>query len=277
MVSDQIRAAMYVEKGGVGKTTSASHLAVALHEEHDLDTLLIDLAGRQNDLATQFGLREATEDIDAPISAVFGEQWDFIRSNIDDVVDRMTFATDEGVDVIPSDKGLEGADNDLASVPVEERFEQLRAFIDEDLQEYDAVLLDLPGKESNIAINGLVAAENVVAPLKPGEFELRQLDRLPTILEENAAESSIDPELVMIIPTMVDLRKTLHGEFLAELNDEYPHLVAPSAVNDAADIEDAPAQGRTVFAADDDELYDTGQRARDAYQTNASELYNRLS
>jgi chromosome partitioning protein len=40
-------AAFYVEKGGVGKTTSAAHIAVAAASTHDLDVILLDLAGTQ--------------------------------------------------------------------------------------------------------------------------------------------------------------------------------------------------------------------------------------
>lgn len=276
MVSEhQIRAAIYVEKGGVGKTTSASHLAVALHEEFDLDVLVIDLAGRQNDIATQFGLADAVQDIDAPISAVFGDNWDFIRDNIDDVVDRMTFTTAEGVDLIPSDDGLEGAENDLGNVPVEERFTRLKAFVDQDLQGYDAIMVDLPGKESNVAINGLVATQNIVVPVKPGEFERQQLERLPTLLDDLMAELDVSAEVVMVIPTMIQRQKNLHQDFLETIKADFPALAAPQVVTNAADVENSPARGETVFATE--ELYDTGERAREAYRENARDLYRRLT
>ncbi|RDZ96640.1 ParA family protein, partial [Haloferax sp. Atlit-6N] len=169
----------YVGKGGVGKTTSAAHTAVAAATDHDRDVVLLDLAGTQNDLATQFGLGDEVADPDAPISAVFGDDWEFIAENIPDVVDRMVYDTGEGPDLVPSDKGLNGADNNLASVPVEERYLKLDAFIDEHLAErYDVVLLDLPGKEDNISLNGVFAAEHVVTPLCPGAFERHQLDSL---------------------------------------------------------------------------------------------------
>ncbi len=40
-----LSAAAYVQKGGVGKTTTAAHVAVAAAQQHELDVLLIDLAG----------------------------------------------------------------------------------------------------------------------------------------------------------------------------------------------------------------------------------------
>ncbi len=279
MPDTQLRATCYIEKGGVGKTTTCAHIARALVGEHDLEVVAIDLAGQQNDLAMQFGLLEkveATED-PAPISAVFSEQWEFITQNIPDVTERMTFETDVGVDVIPSDPGLEGADNDLANFPVEERFGFLERFVDEELGVYDAVLIDLPGKESNVALNGLAAAEHVVVPVKPGAFEREQLSKLPGILDRIAADTPVDAELRYVLPNAVDERKRIHREFLEHLEETYPELVASTAVPNSADVERTPAVGATVFDMNESDLLSTGTRARDAYATAATELVEVLT
>lgn len=202
-----LTAATYVQKGGVGKTTTAAHVAVAAAQNHDLNTLLIDLAGTQNDLATHFGISIDEESIDAPISAVFGDQWELIRNGIDNVVERMTFDTGEGPVLIPADPGLGAADNNLANVPREERYDRLADFIAEDLAAtYDFVLVDLPGKEDNIAISGLYAVEDVIAPLRPGAFERNQLENLEADLQEIRDAYPVDPRLAMVLPTMIDRR-----------------------------------------------------------------------
>lgn len=279
MPDTQLRAACYIEKGGVGKTTTCAHIARALVGEHDLEVIAIDLAGQQNDLAMQFGLLEdveATED-PAPISAVFSEQWEFITENIPEVTERMTFETDVGVDIIPSDPGLEGADNDLANFPVEERFGFLERFVDEELGGYDAVLIDLPGKESNVALNGLAAAGHVIVPVKPGAFEREQLSKLPGILERIAADTPVDAELRYVLPNAVDERKRIHREFLEHLEETYPELVAGTAVPNSADVERTPAVGATVFDMNESDLLSTGTRARDAYAAAATELVEVLT
>lgn len=273
-----LRAATYVEKGGVGKTTTAAHVAVAASHEHDLDVLLIDLAGKQNDLSTHFGIQDGIDDLDAPISAVFGDDWEFIRDNIPDVVDRMVFDTGEDVDLIPADPGLGGADNNLANIPVEDRFDKLDAFITNDLADrYDFVLLDLPGKEDNIALNGLFAAENVIAPLKPGAFERTQLENLRRDLEEISEEHPVDPELVMVAPTMVDQTTNLSQTFVDDLEDAYPEQAAATAVSKSQDVSKKQQAGQTLFAVPDDELYNTGERVREAYRANTTELLERLA
>jgi chromosome partitioning protein len=274
-----LRAATYVPKGGVGKTTTTAHVGVAAAQEHDLDVVLLDLAGTQNDLSTHFGITEDIEDIDAPISAVFGDNWNVIVDGIDDILDRMLFETVEGVDIIPADSGLGGADNNLASVPVEERFRKLDSFITDQLApRYDLVLLDLPGAENNITLNGLFAASNVIAPLKPGAFESEQLDSLNDDLVRICEEHpDVNPQLVMVVPTMYDKRTNLGQEFVDELSAEYPGKAAPARVAKSQAVSNWQESGKTLFAVPDDERSGTGERVVSAYRENTTELLSTLS
>ncbi|ELY68893.1 chromosome partitioning protein ParA [Natrinema versiforme JCM 10478] len=239
---------------------------------------MIDLAGTQNDLATQFGLADEVTDTDAPVSAVFGDQWEFIQENIDNVVERMVYETDEGPDLIPADDGLGGADNNLANVPREDRYGRLEAFINEQIApEYDLVLLDLPGKEDNITINGLFAAENVVAPLRPGEFERKQLENLErelTLIRDDE-DHDADPQLRLVFATMVNQTTNLAEKFANSLETEYPEI-AGTPVSQTANIGNQQGEGRTLFALPDDELYNTGERARDSYRELTTDLLDRL-
>jgi len=273
------RACAYVPKGGIAKTTSTAHMGVAAAHDHDLDVLLIDLAGTQNDLANQFGLEDAVEDPDVPVSIVFSDKWELLRDSADDLVDRMVYETDEGVDLIPADDGLAAEDNNLANVPREDRYDRLETFITEEIApEYDLVLFDLPGKEDNITINGLHAAEHVVAPLKPGAFELAQLKNLETELATIAGDDDhdADPQLALVFATMVDQTTNLSSAFVDELEAEHPDIVG-EPVAESANISAGQSDGRTLFAFEDDELYNTGTRARKAYRQLTDDLLSRLA
>jgi len=272
MPPDVTSFATFVEKGGVGKTTTAAHLAVAADRFHDRDVVVLDLAGTQNDIATHFGIDVTDDAIDAPVSAVFKDEWEFIRDNIDDVVDRMTFETVSGPDIIPADTGLGGADNNLANVPREERFDRLAAFIADDLaRRYDVVALDLPGKEDNIAINGLYAVEDVVAPLRPGAFERSQLDALEADLAAIRESTPADPALAMVLPTMIDRRTNQSDKFCAEIEAAYPDICGP-AIPSTANIGTLQEEGQTLFDVPDDELYASGREARDGYRAATDQL-----
>jgi chromosome partitioning protein len=276
----QLRCAAFVDKGGVGKTTSIGHIGWAMAQEHDLETLIIDVAGSQNNIATLFGMSDEIEEIEAPLSAVFGDEWEFFRENIDNLLEMMVFSTDhENLDIIPADSGIEGADSNLGSVPLEERFTKLKSFVEEDLGHYDAILFDLPGREMNIALNGLAAAENVIAPIKPGEFEFNQLRKLEGQFEQFVDDlpdkADIAVSLVMILPCIVE-HENVDQDFLEDVHELYPNLTSEHYIKKSADIKKAPKHGETVFQVDDSSLYNTGVDARDAYSAVTEELIDRL-
>jgi ATPases involved in chromosome partitioning len=79
-VTETQRAAVFIDKGGTGKTTNAAHLGVALTRVGS-SVLLIDLAGKQGDLADALGVfDDVQEDIsnedDFPnIATTMGDRW----------------------------------------------------------------------------------------------------------------------------------------------------------------------------------------------------------
>lgn len=276
------RAATFLDKGGTGKTTSAAHLGVALAEAGE-DVLLIDLAGKQGDLAKHFGVwSEVQEDIenddDWPnISTVFAEEWDQIASKLGDAaVDSLIVETDEGVDLIPAHPGLDSLDADLGNIDdARERYSRLERFLDEYIDgRYDTVLIDLPGLTNNVTYNGLWATRNVVAPVEMGPFESEQATALERDLAKIDDQFGVDVDLAMILPNKVDTRTKLANEYLEGFGEEYEGAIAPEHVPASQDIRNAADEGRTVFALEEPST--TAERAREAFLDGASALRRRL-
>jgi ATPases involved in chromosome partitioning len=89
MSDSALRAATFLDKGGVGKTTATAHLGVAL-DRHGHDVLLLDLAGKQGDLAKQFGLWQevkADDDRWPNITTVFQDEWETIVEKLPTAVE----------------------------------------------------------------------------------------------------------------------------------------------------------------------------------------------
>jgi len=275
MVRDPHRASLFLDKGGVGKTTSTAHLGVALAKDYEV--LLIDLAGKQNDLAKHFGLWQEVEDEQdrwPNISTVMSEDWETIRGKLPNAVEEMIWETAEGPDLIPAHEGLDQADDELASVPVPERYQFIEQFLDEDVDGYDVVLIDLPGLTSNVTLNGLWATRSVVAPVELGPFEEKQMSILLEDLEEISDAFDLDICVEMVLPNRVDSRTNLADDLLAQLADEYPDTIAPEHVPQSQDIKNAQDNGDTVFTLEEPSR--TAERARDAYRKNADALLERL-
>jgi chromosome partitioning protein len=282
------RGAIFIDKGGTGKTTSAAHLGAAL-EEVGHRTLLIDLAGKQGDLADALGVYEDVEaDIDNEddfpnVATTMGNRWADVADMVgtEAAVDRLVYETESGIDLIPAHPDLDGLDADLGNVDdVDDRYNRLRLFLDdyvEPLDRWDVILLDMPGLANNITYNGLWAAQNVITPVSMGSFELKQARSLQDDLQTIRSNYGQEVQLRMVIANLFDRRTTLHSETLDEFEEEFADLMAPEYIVDSQQIRTVTDEGQTLFDVEDDELLSTGADARDAFRANAEELYNRLN
>ena len=295
-MDELLTACAYVEKGGVGKTTTIAHTGVALARD-GYDVLLIDLAGKQGDLAKQFGLADTVTDETWPnISTVFKPEWGSVVNAVgeDNVLfappdadyDSLVAETDEGVDLIPAHRGLDSLDIELTNnYDGDEKYTQLDAFLTEYVAPaYDVCLLDLPGAPNNVTYNGVFAARHVIVPVQAGMFEATQVLSLDRDLETIRVNFDRDVDLTMLVPNMVDARTSLTLEALLEDLDDEEELTDEqrerfkrafsTPVPRSQDIVNAQADGKTVFALE--EPSSTAKRAREAYEANADELVRRI-
>ncbi|MFC6875267.1 ParA family protein [Halobellus marinus] len=282
-MKDTLRAATFLNKGGVGKTTVAAHIGVACARQGH-EVLLIDLAGKQGDLAKQFGTWERYQqqienDDDWPnITTVFQPEWPSIVEKLgDDVVEEFIIPTEEHVDIMPAHPGLDALDAELGNIDdASERYSRFNNFLDEyvDPLRYDVILIDLPGVTNNISYNGLWAAQNVIAPVQPATFGIQQLGELEEDLKRMQTQLDAEIELTMVLPTEVDLRTKLSDRYLETIKEEYPNTVAPLAVPESQDIRNAAADGHTAFRLETPS--ETAKKARRAFIRNSEELIQRL-
>lgn len=282
-MGETLRAAAFLDKGGTGKTTTVAHLGVALQQQGHR-VLLIDLAGKQGDLAKHFGVwADYQERIDADeawpnISTVFDDAWSTIAEKLgDEPLADLVVSTAEGVDLIPAHPGLDTLDAELGNIDdARQRYSRLESFLDEyvDPLEYDVVLIDLPGMTNNVSYNGLWAARHAITPVEMGPFEAEQADALRRDLEKIAANFALEIDLTLVLPNKVDTRTRLAEEYLEAFAEEYPDAIAPNYVPYSQDIRNAAEQGRTAFALVDPSK--TAQQAREAYLSAAARLVDRL-
>jgi len=153
---ETLRAVAFVDKGGTSKTTSLAHMGVVADQELGLNTLLIALDGKQNDLATHFGIEG--EDLEQ------ATQWPTIAQafapNIDQIDERplsdgdtddgvladLAMPTGEGPDLIPASEELDGVDKSLSDIDdPAQRYSFLDDFLSKYVDDqYDLVLIDVP-------------------------------------------------------------------------------------------------------------------------------------
>jgi len=157
------------QKGGVGKTTTVVSVAAYLALDGQR-VLLVDLDPQSN--ATS-GLGVDRAGLEASVYDVL-----LSGSSIEDVVQPTGL---DGLDVLPSDRSLAGAEVEL--VPNAGRERRLKRVLDHQGGEYDFVLLDCPPSLGLLTVNGLTAADSVLIPLQCEYYALEGLGQLMATID----------------------------------------------------------------------------------------------
>ena len=219
------------QKGGVAKTTTATTVAAAL-AELDYRVLLVDLDAQA---CATFSLGIDPEDLpsDLPRTYLSGEGEPPIIS------------TDDGVDLLPATIDLASADFTFAQRDGRERL--LDKALDALRDSYDYILVDCSPSLGLLTINALVAADQVLVPLKCETLSHRGLGQLMEAIEEVRRWANADLHVAGIVPTLFDGRTTHAQAVLADLGPRYGVPVLES-IPRSIRFAEAPAVGRTILA-----------------------------
>ena len=242
------------QKGGVGKTTTAVSLAVALGRRGQR-VLLVDLDPQAN-ATSALGVSGA-------------EQPGTYDAILDEVpmADCIVRVEDEGVDVVPSSAELSGAEVEL--VPVLARERRLTNAIYPVRDHYDWVLIDCPPSLGLLTINALTASDSVIIPVQCEYMALEGLSRLMETLD--LVKRSLNPGLHVLglILTMFDARTRLAQQVVDEVRGHFPQPFGP-IIPRSVRLSAAPRPGQSSIR------YDQGGRSATAYDAVASELLERV-
>ena len=202
--------ATYNIKGGVGKTSAAVNLAtLAAREGHR--TLLWDL-DPQGASTYLFRIRPKVK----------GGARKLVRGKTD--VEAQLKGTDtEGLDLLPADFSYRHMDLALdATKKPATRLSRILAPLD-----YDYTFLDCPPSISLLSESVFEAADVLLVPIIPATLSSRTLEQLHGVLGKGPR--------VLGFFSMVDRRKKLHRELMAQLAAE--HDVLETVIPASADVE----------------------------------------
>lgn len=241
------------QKGGVGKTTTAVSLAVALGRRGQR-VLLVDLDPQAN--ATS-ALGIDGKDFAGTYDAVLDET---------PMAQCVVHVENEHVSLVPSSAELSGAEVEL--VPVMARERRLTNALSQVRDSYDWILIDCPPSLGLLTINALTASNAVIIPVQCEYMALEGLSRLMETLD--LVKRNLNPQLHVlgVILTMFDARTRLAQQVVDEVRGHFPQTfttIIPRSVR----LSEAPSHGKSIF------LYDQGGRSATAYDAVASELLER--
>jgi chromosome partitioning protein len=297
---ETLRAVAFVDKGGTSKTTSLAHMAVVANNELGLDTLLVALDGKQNDLATHFGLDGGPKgDEDTPdeseledalkwptIAQAFAPNWaeidERLREESDDergALAELIVETGEGPDLIPASEELDGVDSSLGNIDdTAARYSILDEFLTEYVDpHYDLILIDVPGSTSNVATNALWATKHVITPVRPSPLDTKQAEKIRREIDDKIErhDELSNLELTMVMLSQVDSRTKAGEYFMSRFREEFPVELAPKPIQSTQAMVNAQLERETLFEHETDSS--TADDAREQYRQNTAELIRRLA
>ena len=220
--------ATYNIKGGVGKTSAAVNLA-HLAASSGYNALLWDL-DPQGAATYLFRVRPKVKGGGRALV-------DGTRS-LDDAIKATDF---DGLDLVPADFSYRNMDVQLDDMKrPTRRIRQLLRTLD---GQYDMVFLDCPPSISLLSENVLHAVDTLLVPIIPATLSVRTFDQLASFVGDFDGRQP----RVRAFFSMVDQRKRLHRELVAQLSAERPEILT-TAIPALSIIEQMAEQRAPVTA-----------------------------
>lgn len=240
------------QKGGVGKTTTAINLGASL-AANDLRVLLVDFDPQGNS-TSGLGIDKNPENL-----TIYNALLDGLP------ISQVLIKTDcEGLDIVPADKNLVGANLDLVDVP--DREYRLKHALAPIRNQYDYVLIDCPPALDLLTLNAMVAADSVLIPIQCEFFALEGISQLIDTIDKIRESFSHPLKIEGILLTMFDDRTNLTRQVADDLKDFFTDDVLETVIPRTIRLAEAPSYGKPIL------MYDPRSRGAESYIKLAKEI-----
>jgi len=243
------------QKGGVGKTTTAINLAVAL-AAFDYETLLVDFDPQSN----------ATCGLGVDITKKHNNIYDVLcgKAPIEAAIHQTSV---EWLDIVPTSHNLAGAEIELVSELSRESV--LKRALDKVRGMYKYIIIDCPPSLGLLTINALTASDSIITPVQCEYYAMQGLAYFVNTVEKMRLALNPGLKLDGGVITMYDARINLANQVKSEIGKYYGQRLYQTVIPRNVRLAEAPSFGQSIF------VYDPSSRGALAYKELALEFLSR--
>ncbi len=247
--------AVFNQKGGVGKTTTAVNLTSAVGAAGKR-CLLVDLDPQGN----------ATSGLGLDKREVGVSTYELLIG-LAEAPEAVVHTAFRNVDLLPCSVRLAGAEIEL--VEQNRRESRLKAVLAVLRDTYDYLFIDCPPSLGLLSLNALCAADTFLVPLQCEYYALDGMSQLMTTVRQVKRLYNPALDLEGVVLTMYDGRLNLTQQVVAEVKRFFPRKVFASAIPRSVRLSEAPSFGKPV------NYYDRSSKGALAYDRLAEELLSK--
>lgn len=243
------------QKGGVGKTTTSTNLAACL-AELGKKVLVVDIDPQGN---TTSGLGLDKTSLENTVYELIIDECSFQECVAKSVV--------EGLDILPSNVNLAGAEIDL--IGIDNREQILKNIIKDVKDNYEYIIIDCPPSLNILTVNAMVTADSVLVPIQCEFYALEGLSQLLHTI--NLVKKRLNPDLEMegVVFTMYDARTNLSLDVVENVKQNLKQNIYKTIIPRSVRLAEAPSHGLPI------NLYDGKSVGAESYRMLALEVIHK--
>ena len=250
-----------MQKGGVGKTTTAMNLAAAL-QQAGKRVLAIDL-DPQGNLTQHTGLNP--EQLNPTIYNAFKAEIEGFEADLNAAI----YETEEGFDILPSQPELSLTELALMNTLSRERV--LATLLEPMKDRYDYILIDCSPSLGLLVVNALTASDGVIIPIQSEYLAARGAYMIMSTIE-TVRRKKLNPNLTIdgILLTMADTRTLMAKDVKEAVTQQFGagQRIFKAIVRRSIRFGESAAAGESILN------YEPESQGATAYREVAQELLN---